>query len=97
MFEGLKKKWGVSGIRFVLIFCVFALGGSLTGLAGKKLMTFLHIDQQVFYWIVYVVVVTLLWPFCILLVSLPFGQFSFFWNYEKKLWRMVTGKNKKSL
>jgi hypothetical protein len=95
MFEGLQKKWGVSGIRFVLIFCVFALGGSLTGFAGKKLMPLLAIDQPVLYWFFYILLVTVIWPFCILVVSIPFGQFRFFWNYEKKLWRFITRKNKK--
>lgn len=95
MFDRLQKKWGVSGIRFVLIFCVFAFGGSLTGFVAKKLMPLTGIDKPVIYWITYILIVTLLWPLCILVVSLPFGQFRFFWDYEKKLLRFLTGKNKK--
>lgn len=95
MFDRLQKKWGVSGIRFVLIFCVFAIGGSLTGILAKKLMPYLDPDQTVVYWIVYLVIVTFIWPFCILLVSLAFGQFPFFWEYEKKLWRFIKGKKRK--
>ena len=95
MFEGLKKKWGVSGIRFALIFCIFAIGGSLTGYLARKFMPFLNIEHLVIYWIAYIIIVTIFWPFCVLLVSIPLGQFRFFWEYEKKLWRFVTGKNKK--
>jgi hypothetical protein len=92
MFRRLQYKWGVSGIQFVLIFCVFAVGGSLTGFLAKKLMAVFAIGNQVLYWISYVVVVTLLWPFCVMLVSIPFGQFRFFWNYEKKLFARITGR-----
>jgi uncharacterized membrane protein (DUF106 family) len=94
MFDRLQKKWGVSGIRFILIFCVFAIGGSLTGYIAKKLMPFLEPVQPVVYWTVYVIIVTLLWPFCILLVSILFGQFRFFWEYEKKLGRLIFGKKR---
>ncbi|RYG00792.1 MAG: hypothetical protein EOO02_14165 [Chitinophagaceae bacterium] len=92
MFDGLQRKWGVSGFRFVLIFCIFAIGGSLTGFLARRIMPWFDIDNSVAYWIVYVIVVTLIWPFCILIVSLPFAQFPFFWNYEKKLWRRITGR-----
>ncbi|RYG51628.1 MAG: hypothetical protein EOO01_08145 [Chitinophagaceae bacterium] len=95
MFNRLQKKWGVSGLRFILIFCVFAIGGSLTGFLAKKLMPYLDPRQAVLYWLIYIVVVTLLWPFCVLLVSLLFGQFHFFWQYEKKLWARISGKNRK--
>ena len=95
MFDKLQKKWGVSGTRFVLIFCVFAIGGSLTGFLAKKLMPYIDAGHPVVYWIVYLMVVTLIWPFCILLVSLPLGQFQFFWEYEKKLWTFIRGNKKK--
>lgn len=95
MFERLKKKWGVSGLRFILIFCVFAIGGSLTGFLAKKLMPVFDISNPVLYWFIYLVVVTLIWPLCVLLVSVFFGQFRFFWDYEKKLGRLITGKKRK--
>ena len=95
MFNRLQKKWGVSGIRFVLIFCVFAIGGSLTGYLGKKLMPFLDPGHPVLYVLIYILLVTLIWPFIVLLVSIPFGQFNFFWEYEKKLGRLILGKKRK--
>ena len=95
MFQRLQKKWGVSGFRFVLIFCVFAIGGSLTGYVGRRIMPVFNIPPSFSYWLVYVIVVTILWPFCILLVSVFFGQFSFFWEYEKKLGRWITGRKQK--
>ncbi len=92
MFRRLQDKWGVSGLRFALILFVFAIGGSLTGFLAKKLMPLFGIENQVIYWVIYVIVVTLLWPVCVMLVSVPFGQFQFFWQYQKKLFARITGR-----
>ena len=78
-----KEKWQVSWLKFTLIICTFAIGGGLCGFAGRKLLGFTRIEKGTIYFFIYIVVVTVLWPFCILLVSLPLGQFSFFKNYLK--------------
>jgi hypothetical protein len=95
MFERLKQKWGVSGLQFVLIFCVFAIGGSLTGWLAKLIMPLTGIGQALSYAVLYIIIVTITWPFCVLLVSIPFGQFRFFRNYIAKLLRRITGKRKR--
>jgi len=81
MLERLQKKWNVSGLRLVLIIAIFAIGGSLTGYAGKKLINLFNIEKGVLWVIVYILLITIIWPFAVLIVSLPFGQFSFFKNY----------------
>ena len=81
MLERLQKKWNVSGLRLVLIIAIFAIGGSLTGYAGKKLINLFSIEKGVLWVIVYILLITIIWPFAVLIVSLPFGQFSFFKNY----------------
>ena len=95
MFRRLQEKWGVGGVQFVLIFCVFAIGGSLTGFLAKRLMPLFEVDNRVLYWIIYVIVVTLIWPACVVLISVPFGQFRFFWNYQKQLFARVTGRKRR--
>ncbi|MFC0774355.1 phosphoribosylglycinamide formyltransferase [Terrimonas alba] len=95
MFERLQKKWRVDGLQLVLILCTFAIGGSLTGYSGKKLMNLLPIEQGALWLVVYILVVTLLWPLAVLLVSVPFGQFRFFTNYLRKMGnRMGIGSQK---
>ena len=78
MFEKLKQRWRVNGTNLVLILCTFALGGSLCGIAGKKVIGLTGLDKGFLWILLYILIVTLLWPFCVLLVSYPFGQFSFF-------------------
>ena len=85
MFERLQKKWGVSGGRLALILITFAIGGSATGFVGKKLMNLLDISQDWLWAIIYILLVTIIWPFAVLLVSIPFGQFHFFRGYIRKL------------
>lgn len=85
MFEKLKAKWKVSGLQLALIIAVFAIGGSLTGFIGKKIMNLLAIQQDWLWGVVYILLVTIIWPFAVLLVSIPFGQFPFFIRYIKKI------------
>ena len=73
MLEGLKKKWQASGWRLVLILVTFAVGGSLTGYVGKKLMNELGISNPALYIITYIIIVTIIWPLMVLLVSTFLG------------------------
>ena len=96
MFDRLKTKWKVGGLQLTLILCTFAIGGSLTGYAARKLMPVFAIDQRWLWIIVYIILVTLLWPLAVLIVSFPFGQLKFFINYLKKIGRRVgLGKRQK--
>jgi formyltetrahydrofolate-dependent phosphoribosylglycinamide formyltransferase len=92
MFERLKKKWNVGWWQFVLIFTTFALGGSLCARVGNWLLSFLLTEKSVLYWIIYVPLITFLWPLCVLLISIPLGQYRFFSNYLNRIWKKMTGK-----
>jgi len=94
MFKNLQKKWKVNGWQVLIILVIFALGGSLTGVAGRKLMTIFEIEILVLYIIIYILIVTIIWPFAVLLVSIPFGQFSFFRNYIARMGRKLFSRKK---
>lgn len=52
-------------------------GGSLCGYLAKKLLNLFAIQND-FYWVlVYIIAVTLLWPVCVIFLSLFTGQFAF--------------------
>ncbi|HLF47352.1 MAG TPA: DUF6787 family protein [Chitinophagaceae bacterium] len=85
MFDRLKQKWKVSGLQLFLILSTFALGGSLTGFVGKKIMNLLSIEQDWIWAIIYILLITLIWPVAVLLVSIPLGQFRFFKVYIRKI------------
>ncbi len=94
MFEKLKNKWQVSGFRLVLILCTFALGGSLCAKLGGMIMPYIPLENGLIRFVLYILLVTLLWPFCVLLVSLPFGQWKFFLNYLAKMGQRLSGKSR---
>jgi hypothetical protein len=97
MFNRLQKKWKVTGWQVLIIFLVFALGGSITGFLGRQLIALFEIELLVLYIITYILLVTIIWPATILLVSIPFGQFSFFRNYIARLAiRLFTRKKNES-
>ena len=89
MFEKLRKKWKVNVLQLVLILCTFAIGGSLTGYAAKKIMNILAIEADWLWTIIYILLVTIIWPVMVLIISLPFGQFRFFYNYTRKLGQRI--------
>jgi len=97
MFEKLQKKWKVGALQLVLILFTFAIGGSLTGYAGKKIMNYLHVRDWLWVFI-YIILVTIIWPIAVLLISIPFGQFRFFLKYISHLGRRIGfgGVNKKT-
>jgi formyltetrahydrofolate-dependent phosphoribosylglycinamide formyltransferase len=85
MFDGLQKKWKVTGGQLILIILTFAVGGSITGYVAKKLMNVLAIQQDWLWAIIYILLITLLWPLAVIIISIPFGQFSFFIKYIRKI------------
>ena len=85
MFERLQKKWKVNGWQLLLIITTFAIGGSATGFVAKKIMNALSIQQDWLWAIIYILLITIIWPIAVIIVSIPFGQFKFFTNYTKKL------------
>ena len=71
--------------QFALIFTTFALGGSLCARVGSWLLGWMLGEKTVLYWIIYVPLISLLWPLCVLAVSIPLGQFRFFLNYLRNM------------
>lgn len=89
MLDKLKNKWNVNGIQLLLILCTFAIGGSLCGYVGRQVMGLLPLDKNVLWYVLYILIVTILWPFSVLLISIFFGQFKFFKNYLARVGRKM--------
>ena len=85
MFKRLQEKWNVSALRVLLIISTFAIGGSLTGYAGRKLLDGFGLERGAAWIILYILIVTILWPVSVLLVSVFTGQFRFFSGYIHKI------------
>jgi hypothetical protein len=100
LFDKLKKKWKVNGLQLALIICTFAIGGSLTGFISKEIMNLLSISEDWLWTILYIGLVTFLWPLTVIVTSIFFGQFHFFFSYIKRLGErlgILKGKTEKTL
>lgn len=94
MFKKLKQRWKVNGLNLALIITTFALGGSLCGYAGRKLLGFTGLEKGALWIVLYIILITLLWPLCVLLISVPLGQFAFFKRYIAKIFSRFGNKKK---
>jgi formyltetrahydrofolate-dependent phosphoribosylglycinamide formyltransferase len=92
MFKKLQEKWKVGGLQLFLILCTFAVTGSLTAFISERITNWVGFDENtLFAWKILLRLSILIfgYQFIILAVSFFFGQFSFFWNYEKKILRKM--------
>ena len=96
MLQKLQERWKVNAINLLLILLTFALGGSTCArLAGYFLKQLLN-ERTFLWWFLYIVLVTILWPICVLIISIPLGQFRFFKNYLQRIGKRLSGKKKNS-
>jgi hypothetical protein len=89
-FKKLENKWIVKEKwEMIRIFIVFAITGSTSAFIGRPLMSLIGITKEnlnpILYWISFIIIGLIFYQ--ILLVSLGwlFGQFQFFWEFEKKM------------
>jgi folate-dependent phosphoribosylglycinamide formyltransferase PurN len=87
----LQKKWGVGQVQFWLIMTTFALGGSLSGFLNKQILNLVFLEKNAAYWLIYPLLLTILWPFSVILVSFATGQFAFFKGYLGRIWGRLSG------
>ena len=87
--EKLKQRWGIeSNFQLTIIFIVFAITGSASALLSKPVCLWLGITQEYLgFWFTPVRLILIFPIYQVLLVAIGFlfGQFAFFWNFEKKM------------
>tara|TARA_B100000401_G_scaffold177815_1_gene119465 strand:+ start:411 stop:722 length:312 start_codon:yes stop_codon:yes gene_type:complete len=90
MLNSLKTKWKIeSNFQFLIIMLVFSITGSLTLYIVDPLLLFLNISDDNFsnfqYWFLRIFIVFPTYQVLLIIIGSIFGQFSFFWNFEKKM------------
>lgn len=93
MLEKLKKRWQVNTLGLFLIILTFALGGTLCGIAGKRVMLLTGMEKNITWYLIYILIISILWPACVLLISIPLGQYLFFSAYLLRVKNRIFGKN----
>lgn len=90
LFKKLEKKWILTyKWEMIRVFLVFAMTGSSSVFISKPLFNLLGINKENFniiiYWILYVFVGLIFYQILLVTFGWLFGQFQFFWNFEKKM------------
>lgn len=91
--QGLKKRWGIrSNLQLTIIFIVFALTGSASAWLSRPFCLWLGITKEdIGFWFTPLRLLMIFPIYQILLVFIGtlFGQFQFFWAFEKKMLRSM--------
>ncbi|WP_062058014.1 DUF6787 family protein [Aquimarina longa] len=93
LFSVLETKWNVSyRWELIAIFIVFAITGSTAARISDPILSILGLHKGINSWIYWPIRILLIFPIyqvLLLIVGWIFGQFKFFWNFEKKMLRRM--------
>lgn len=93
----LKQRWNItSNWQLLIIFIVFAITGSTAAYISKPITNAIGITKESMslwlYWPVRLLLIFPLYQVLLVLIGTLFGQFKFFWEFEKKmLYKMKLG------
>lgn len=91
--QNLKKRWGItSNLQLAIIFIVFSITGSASAWLSKPFCFWLGITKESLeFWFIPVRLLLIFPIYQILLVFIGFlfGQYKFFWAFEKKILKRI--------
>lgn len=98
-FKKLEGKW-VTTYRWeiIVIFIVFAITGSSSVRIAKPILEWFGFTRTLFpegffggffYWVIRIIIILPLYQLLLILFGTLFGQFKFFWEFEKKMLRRM--------
>ena len=89
-----KERWNItSDWQVVVIIIVFAVTGSTSALIAKPVLGLFGITKETislwFYYPLYIVMIFPVYQVLLVTFGFLFGQFKFFWAFEKKMLRSM--------
>ena len=86
----LKEKWGItSNFQFIIILIVFSVTGSLAVWVAKPILELVGLDKSAVtpcvFWPIRIAIIFPIYQVMIVFIGALFGQFKFFWAFEKKM------------
>ena len=85
-----KEKWGItSNFQLAIILLVFSITGSVAVLVAKPVLDLVGLDKEALspwvFWPIRIFIIFPIYQVLIVLIGAIFGQFKFFWAFEKKM------------
>ena len=90
----LEKRWGVSTFQVFIILVVFACTGFSVMFLKKPLLGWLGAEDSTLATIIYYVLIFPIYNIILLFYGFVFGQFRFFWDFEKRMFSRMFGRSK---
>lgn len=91
-FKKLENKWILDyKWEMIRVFMVFAITGSSSVFVGRPIIELIGITKEnlnpVLYWILFIIIGLIFYQILLVTFGWLFGQFKFFWEFEKKMLR----------
>jgi hypothetical protein len=92
--SNFKKRWNIqSNWQVFVIIVVFAITGSTAAYLSKPVLSFFGIIRNEtsawVYWPLYIILIFPIYQVLLVTFGFIFGQFTFFWAFEKKMLRSM--------
>ena len=91
----LQTRWNLkSGFQVVMVLIVFACTGFTVLFLKRPVVAFFTGDgeQNIWFSVAYYLLILPIYNIILLFYGFLFGQFRFFWEFEKRTFRRLTGK-----
>jgi hypothetical protein len=90
LFKKLEKKWILDyKWEMIRVFMVFAITGSSSLYVGRPIIKFIGITKEnlnpIIYWVLFIIIGLIFYQILLVTFGWLFGQFKFFWEFEKKM------------
>ena len=88
--QKLQARWGVSAMQVVIILIVFACTGFTVMFLKKPIVAFFTGgEQSLVFTIAYYILILPIYNLFLLIYGFIFGQFKFFWEFEKRFFKRM--------
>jgi len=92
--QKLQDRWGVSASQVFVILIVFACTGFTVMFLKKPIVAFFVGDgeKSILFSVIYYILILPVYNIILLIYGLIFGQFDFFWRFEKRMYSRMIGR-----
>lgn len=92
IFKLLEKRWILQyRWEMIRVFIVFAITGTSSLFVGRPIIKLIGITKEnlnpILYWILFIIIGLIFYQILLVAFGWLFGQFQFFWEFEKKMLR----------
>jgi hypothetical protein len=93
--DKLQNRWELKSLsQVIIVLIVFACTGFSVLFLKRPIVAFFTTEGETNIWfsVIYYILILPIYNIILLFYGFIFGQFSFFWAFEKRMWNRMTGR-----